>query len=66
MLPASMLLDLKHPTYAYVLVMDLACDKIYGTLLNNIGQPIFLKLRPEITIYSRSEGRGKGRVRDAQ
>ena len=51
MLPASMLLDLKHPTYAYVLVMDLACDNIYGTLLNNTGQRIFPKLRPEITIF---------------
>ena len=39
-----MLLDLKHPAYAwYVIVMYLA-----WTLFDNIGQPVFLKLMPEI------------------
>ena len=50
MLPASVLLDLKHPAYAWCNGNVSSMLHIYGTLFDNTRQPVFLKLIPEIKV----------------
>ena len=52
MFSVSMLLDLKHPAYAwYVMVMDLACDTFMERHLTTLDNSFFKKkLMPEIKV----------------
>ena len=51
MLPTSMLLELKHPAYAwYVVVMYLSCDTFIERHLTTLDSTFFYKLMPEIKV----------------
>ena len=49
MLSEEMLFDLNHPSYAWYVSVS-SMQRIYGTLFDNTGQPIFLKLVSEIKV----------------